>query len=318
MYRIQAFVNELSCAIGTRLQPPVSWPTFGSAQQSAASGSSSSSGAAAPVQVETSEQMKDMQFQARKLGFIVGAYAVCKQSSEPEMWWITNDTKDVAIVAKLIEGHVAESKEVPWVEMVEKWKVHKGKVTAVVDPLVGGPMQSVAWEIDGVKSAITIALRYTTGLYTDCLEKLELLQHPTMVKTTAGIGKGMLKLVPSTQRVEKAKTMVADKNAIPVGTFEIKGSEVLMQLAPQFIHRLDSKGEVNKAPWVAPFWAVPSADDKNLANLVLQHETVDIMGYCITIPVLTNPKPLKRGDFLYWDKKAAVASQPAPKKRRTS
>ena len=301
----QAFVKEMSTAIGVQLQTPSNWLAL----PAEAAASSSSSGAEAPANTinmhaaESIEQMKDMGFQAHKLGFIVGANLLNKQAEQAEVWQITSVGADCATITKMVEGHALNTKQVQWPDIVEHWKVHKGKITSIVDLGVGSPVASSAWHLECLKGAVAIALRFKTGEYQHCMKQLEMLQHPTMVRTIANIPKGTLKLVPSTQKIEKSKSLAAEKNTVPVGTFDINGlGDVMLQLAPHFTPRLDSKGVENKAPWVAPFWAVQHADDKNGSNLVLQHEHVDIAGFDIPIPVLTNPKPIKAGEILLWDK----------------
>ena len=120
--------------------------------------------AAAPAKTmrmaaESTEQMKAMEFQAKKPGFVVGSHIVNKQAEQAEVWQLTTADADGAIVNKLVDGHVADTKTVNWTDIIENWKVHKGKVTAIVDIDAGSPLASSSWELDCIKGAIAIALR---------------------------------------------------------------------------------------------------------------------------------------------------------------
>ena len=129
--------------MGMRLQTPANW--VGSTAAAAASSSPGSQ--AAPPQSrkpESIEQMKDMAFQAKKFGFVIGAFMQHKKAAQPEMWKIAVAQANMASIERMENGHVVEKKEVGWTEVVDHWKLFKGKVTIVVDTSIGNPIGSSA------------------------------------------------------------------------------------------------------------------------------------------------------------------------------
>ncbi len=58
------------------------------------------------------------------------------------------------------------------------------------------------------------------------------------------------------------------------------------------------KREVDKSPWIVPFWMLQHVDNETDANMEFRHVPEKIHGRVVHVPVATNKKDLKVGDVL--------------------
>ena len=316
----EAFVTDLSAELGYAINSP--W----AAGSSTPAKEGNDAEASAKELPDTVEQLKSKMHQAKKLGFVVDAVVTPK--AELQLWRIT-DISDVHIVcSQVVAGKVqGEPKTIVWDQVFASWRLHKGRVTAM---LPGwslenkcSPLDSQVWQFEAAKSAVTLALMSEYKDHQHIVDKLELLQNPTSVLTTDEFKIGGLQLVPASQRIERKQ---GDKG-LPVGKFSIGGDLTKLYITPQFVPPMNAQGEANKAAWVAPFWLVTQTDD-NDANMKLTFAKRVVHDYVVYVPILKNNKRLAIGDELKWNNQAAttepwkslaeVASPTAKKKGKTS
>ena len=78
-------------------------------------------------------------------------------------------------------------------------------------------------------------------------------------------------------------------------------------IAPTFTPPLNSKGERNKLPWVAPFWHVPGVAKGQNANMALKVLEKDIAGIVVKVPLLVNIRVVDESSESTWDKTSSKA-----------
>lgn len=228
---VQVFVDELSSATGITVTPP-----WGASAPTAVA----SATPATTVLSDTVEQMRDLKFQAAKVGFVKGCMVSQKDATESDIWQVTEIGVDVTVCQHRLpeEGTEPEIRKVELDELMSKWRLHKGKIT---QPLPGwspadGPHQSDAWAAEAVKGAISVAVRAQAMKYQDTAKHLKVFISPFMVMLTKGFKAGSLRIVAASSRVDKT----AAGGSIGLGTFDIGGEERHYYLLKHFVppHRL--------------------------------------------------------------------------------
>ncbi len=179
---------------------------------------------------------------------------------------------------------------------MSKWRLHKGKVT---QPLPGwypanGPHQSEAWTAEAVRGAICIAVRSQSMKHQDTAKHLKIFINPSMVILTKGFKAGSLHIVASSSRVDKTKA----GGSIGLGQFDIGGEAKHYYLLKHFVQPIDSKGELNKGAWVAPFWLVKQVEDPDDANMKVVFTQTQVSNITVPVPSLVNKKDMQVGDEL--------------------
>ena len=273
--------------------------------QAASSGTPSQSNAAASGRqsqtLETVDQMKDQLFQAAKMGWKVGAYVQPKDHESISTWKISAFEGSIATLVERVGGHDGGEIKVELPELMKKYRVHKGKVTELLEGWsfttnLCSPLSSAAWKYDIVKSSIHIAIYEQYKLHEHHVEHLEVLQHPLTVKVKAAFKAKTLRLVAASCRLDRKST----KDSICVGNFDLIESEVHMN--SHFVSPMVKDGEAAKSPWVCPFWAVTTCKDNG--NMDLINEKVNVHGIDVLVPILINTSDLKPNTELTWVKKS--------------
>ena len=147
----EAFVTDLSAGLGYEITSP--W----AAASSTPAKESNDAEASTKQLPDTVEQMKSKMHQAKKLGFVVDAVVAPKGVSELQLWKIT-DISDVHIVCSLlVAGKLqGEPKTIVWDEVFASWRLHKGKVTALLPGWSVenkcSPLNSQVWQLEAAKS----------------------------------------------------------------------------------------------------------------------------------------------------------------------
>ncbi len=223
---VQVFFDELSDATGIDIKP--SW--CASAPPTVASATST-------IMPDTVEQMRDLKFQAAKVGFTQGLMVAPKDTKESDIWIIIEIDTDVVVQKHILPDADAnpEIRKVEISEFMSKWRLHKGKVT---QPLPGwypanGPHQSEAWTAEAVKGAICIAVRSQSMKHQDTAKLLKIFINPCMVILTKGFKAGSLHIVASSPRVDKTKA----GGSIGLGQFDIGGEAKHHYLLKHFVQQ---------------------------------------------------------------------------------
>jgi hypothetical protein len=271
---------------------------------------------------ETVEQMSDVTFQAQKLGFKSGCIITHKQSETIELWEITKIANSVATLKQhLLPTIGGSSKDVQVSALLSDWRVHKGKVTQHLPGWSANgntckPSMSESWAMDEIKGAVAVALRSSyMKHHKDVTQHMTLFVNPTIVQVNKPFKAGTLILVAASQRIDK----VVQAGSVGVGSYDLpSGSAVDMHVLKHIVHPLDARGEMNKSPWIVPFWWLQHVDDEDEANMEVKHVLEKVHGIVVHVPIATNKKDLKVGDVLtvmIVDGVQPVGSAPLKKRR---
>jgi hypothetical protein len=271
---------------------------------------------------ETVEQMSDVTFQAQKLGFKSGCIITHKQSETIELWEITNIANSVATLQQhLLPTIGGSSKDVQVSALLSDWRVHKGKVTQHLPGWSANgntckPSMSESWAMDEIKGAVAVALRSSyMKHHKDVTQHMTLFVNPTIVQVNKPFKAGTLILVAASQRIDK----VVQAGSVGVGSYDLpSGSSVDMHVLKHIVHPLDARGEMNRSPWIVPFWWLQHVDDEDEANMEVKHVPEKVHGIVVHVPIATNKKDLKVGDVLtvmIVDGVQPVGSAPLKKRR---
>ena len=285
---------------------------------SVAKNSEEPSGAEAPAtgkQPETIDQLHSKLFQIGKSGWQVGAFVQPKDADEVTTWLVKAMTDDGATLEEQRDGHAGQSKEVSIDDLLKSWRLYKGKVTQLLegwsfDSNRCSPLSSAAWSYDIVKGCINIAVYEQYKKHEHHVENLEVLQHPSAVKTKVAFKACELRLVAASTRLDRKS---GTKDSVCCGTFDIIKSD--MFLLPHFSSPMKSDGEANKQPWVCPFWIVASCKEERESNMDLIYEKVSVNNIEVSVPILTNKKDLDAGVQLKWVKKASPSNPSSSSKK---
>lgn len=293
---MQAFINDVSTALGKPVLPPQSWPTCSGTSSGAAAPPASSSSSNAP---ESVAQLKDKVLQASKLGYSVDAIVVDKKAEEVNTWRILKFVGDEAELQEEVDGHCGQHVKVHIERLLDDYRIHKGKITAVVNQWCS-PLDAT-WQADAAKAAITLALQAKWREHAECSspDSIELMTNPIALKAKLRYAKGTLRLVAASQKIEREKP---DSSAIPVGKFDIDGKETSFAISSHFVLRASSQS--SKSDWVVPFWAVGKCDDEEQPNMECMYEPVEIevgsINFNVMVPVMSNTGMVKQGELLRW------------------
>ncbi len=290
------FVAELSSATGMDIKPP--WCSA-SALTEVASATPTSTDVP-----DTVEQMRDLKFQAAKVGFVQGCMISQKGAKESDIWYVMEIGGDATIRQHSLPEEDAEPeiRKVEIDELMSKWRLHKGKIT---QPLPGwspavAPHHSDAWTAEAVKGAISIAVRSQSIKYQDTAKHLKIFINPFMVMLT----KGFMAVSPHRRRFVASRKTAA-------------GEEKHYYLLKHFVLPIDSKGELNKLAWVAHFWLVKHVEAPGDANMEVQ-----INGITVQVPSLVNKHDMKADtelSVLKWtDGSMPTDGKETTKRRRTT
>jgi len=286
---------------------PVStdWAVLGHEAGASASASASGEQSKAPDSVE---QMQDIGYQTKKLGFVEGAIVIEKGATNVEYWRIKKIAKAVVHVVKQEDGADTDQRTVALDLLAEKWRLHKGRVTSCVpgwgEDAASNLLSSVAWHTEQIKGAANIAMAEQYRLHQHIFDDLTLLQHPASVKAERDFGKGEVRLVGASTLIETAK---ANTSGIPIGDFPMpSGESQVFVVMPRFATPQTPQGEKNKNAWCAPFWCVGPATTAKTANMELIYESVQVGPFKVAVPILSNHKPVKKGAILTWHKQTKV------------
>ena len=311
---VEEFVQKLSDAVGVEVTAPSSWGVR--ALQSAGPSSSTASTAhtqTAAAANETLDQAHSRSFQLAKAGWVIGAYVQPKEQETVGIWQIQAMSDDGATLAEMKSGHIGQTKEVEMSALQNAWRLHKGKVTQLLEGWsfesnICSPLLNESWQIEVWKGYVNIAMWQVYKKHEGGVKHLELLQHPTSVKTTVAVVAHQLRLPAASNRIVRQST----KDSVLVSTFDIGELYILPTLGKP----LDKDGKDNNNAWVCPFWMVGLVKEEAAANMDLVYEKVVVHKVDVRIPILTNTKPLAAGEELTWVRKGRSRSPGAGAHKR--
>ena len=238
---------------------------------------------------DTIEQMKDKVHQVQKLGFKKDGYISPKGSDELQIWKIVSITMDGVECIRMEVGEETSKQHITLGEMLKKWRIHKGKVTAKLagwsyDNCLCSPLSSKLWQMEVARGAVAMALRAEYQRHESVIKELCLLQNPSGVKVNKAFKVGELSLVAATQRIERKQ----GTSGLAVGRFCIgDATDAILYVTPHFVPPLDGKAVPNKTPWVAPFWLVNTSEDDDF-NMDLVFAKKVIEECTVYVPILRN------------------------------
>lgn len=311
-------MKELSDGVGYTVG---SEQLLGAAAPGEGSSASAQQPSGATVKPETVADLQDLGLQARKVGFTEGAVVASKKAEALVLHRIVAIDADNVQLGELSDGQVVRETSLATTELLESWRLHKGKVTSALpgwDPAGGAssPLQSASWAADVVKGAVALAFQQRLAEHSEADAHLEILINPTAVKVKAAMPKGTLVLVGASPKVDKAKPSgLSSGAAVGVGCFALPGAPagVHFQVVSHFVPPLTPNGEPSKQPWVVPFWCVTLVADSGSANMELAFFQTTIGDFEVFVPYLVNKTALQAGDRLSWWKDGAKRTPPKPK-----
>ena len=302
---MQAFMNDVSKASGQ----PVDAAAISLAKPAAAVEPAKHTSVVRRLP-ESLAQQKSKKFQANKMGFEVGGYVSLKSEKVVSIFKVAAMDDSAAELVLQQDGKDAEAKTVGINDILTNWRVHRGKVTGMLEGWdcntnLCSPTSSSQWRLDAVKGAVAMAAQKVSKKSSNMLQHIELLVKPTLVKVLQRFEVGELVFVGASARLEQK----ASKTNILVGEFTVGGALQRMHLGAHFVPPLNAHGEANEKPWVAPFWVVAKAEKPDDINMALKFIEEKVSSdITVWVPILVNNKPLSAGDALSWDSRTAPAS----------
>ena len=243
-----------------------------------------------PNTPDTIEQMKSQSFQAAKIGYQKDTYVASKKAEVVAVWQITAISDTTASMVEIVDGEAATAQDLPLTTLLQEWRIHKGKVTTKVpkwsyDTNPCSPLSSAAWEIDCMKGAIALASRGIFAEHEGSIAHMKLCINPMSVQVTGSFATGKLKIVGTSQRIER--------KAMPGSVLAATLKDEKLFICPHTALPINAAGEVNKAPWIAPYWMVKQVDKD--ANMIEEVYKIDVHGFTVMVPVMRNTTALKEG-----------------------
>lgn len=245
-------------------------------------------------------------------GFDVNMLVIEKQSKT--VYKIVNSTAESISVMPLHSDGKDEQRNVAFAKFVSGFSKFVEEFYPMDDKCTCTSNQQ--WQALTMKSALQFSL--TTFAANVGTPAVRVQAKPTkMVIANAVLGKGACVLVPATLQV----SVVLDGVAPPLHSVlvEVSGCDMKFALMPQ-----PMTTDLDKKPFIVPYWAVQTTDDEEVGNMAIIEATVELnvnvkkpkfrnVNTTVQIPTMQNTKPLKDGDelFLY------VAQSQAAKKRKT-
>lgn len=269
---------------------------YGSGPSDAQSTSGAAASSWAP---DTVLQLQSPAFQAAKIGFEVEAWVAPKQSDGKVVLWqisTINDEKGVELT--MHGGEVTKNLSVQ--ELIQEWRVHKGKVTTEMPGYsvdVCSPLASESWAMDCIKGAVAIALKAEYEKHEQVAEHLRIMINPYMVYAKKDFAPGKLVLPAASQKVDKKSAA----HSIGLGSYEVSQSKRFeLFLLQQISAPISKDGKPNKLPWVSAFWAVRCVDQPKQANMKLEYIAVQVLNVTVQVPYLENKCAIAADDELTW------------------
>ena len=254
--------------------------------------------AAAKAAPETVDQMQSQMFQMGKQGYKVDAHIVKKDPPKgvEEIYKIIA-TNETCLVAKLCIFHIqteATEVEITYEELKTKWRLHKKKLAWKLDFANANPANSADWKLDAAKSVCTSQARLHYLKYSNHDKDVELWKDPTCVRACSDMDINKIKLAPASMNISTKWSGVHFR----IGTYnEDDGQEARIYMNEQFTYKENPDENSKKRQWVSPFWHVQTTDSKNF-NMDVEFTTKGTNGVKISLPILTNIKPVKKGEAL--------------------
>ena len=285
----EAFVADLSVALGAHIDSK--WSSSALPQPSVILG------AERPVGTETIEQMRDPIFQAEKLGLKRDIMVAKKDSSTVAVWQIKEITAERVQLKEHLMPHEKDNMmDITLTELLEAWRVFKGKVTQPLPGWVIGssPAQSLQWQAEAIKGGATVAMYEGFERHVGIMDGISVFVNPYMVTAAADHKANSICIVMASQRLDFATSA----GCIGMGEFSIGTDTKQLFAARQFVPPLDAKGNLNKCPWVVPFWAIKQVSAAKDANMTICHVPVVVGNITVHVPTMTNKKALAIGTEL--------------------
>ena len=307
----QVFLKELSAAVGYTVS--ITFGTSAGVSAEAVSGAAAApappgSEAAKPA-FESVEQMQNIVFQSRKLGYIPGVFLVQKSGGEAELFKLeTYNSTDVTLARQQL-GQTTNRFTIDTHKLLAEYRIHKGTVTELLPGYALGaanccPLQSQAWKLECAKARVSLALRRVYSLMQVMCSEVDLFVKPNMVRVKSEWQIGEFFLAPASMRIERKLCA----GSICLGRFDLGGAAAeALYMLPHFAPPISLKGEPVKHAWVCPFWHVGDQTLTAKANLALKAFEVTIEDTKVRIPVLVNIKALEVGTELLMDKSLVKA-----------
>jgi len=246
--------------------------------------------------METVEEMKDIVFQTTKVGFQTGVMVASKKAANPFMIKQLDAEKQKATLVEWVFSKTPDELVVTLEELKNQWFINKGAVIQRVEGY-NALLASNSWAIETVKAACLFAMRKLVAKYAND-EHCDLFKHPNQARASMDLKKGELNLVLATPWVQVSRDDEEHKKSsgFAIGEFDMEdGVRYQASICGCIILPVDNKGETRKNHWIAPAWFVtqlpqaePKVKAKEVPNMEIRFEDVEINGYMIYMPVMTN------------------------------
>ena len=257
--------------------------------------------AAAP---ESLAEMKDMAFQAAKMGYKVNAYIVEKSApkDQPDKIYQIVSMSSTAAYCKYIT-HLQSTSPAQTVinfeTLMKEWSLYRKKVPYKHDLSLGEPMMSKEWAYEAAKGAAMAAVKQHFEKLASASNAVQLWQNPLCVRAGKDLQENKLKLAPASFHISRQPC----NHGFLVAVFEHNGESKKLFMCSYSNFTGDKK-------WMSPYWHVGSTDKAKDANMEIHWESKVFWGVTVNIPTLVNSKAVLSGDLLLKPKSNTSYDQP--------
>ena len=130
-----------------------------------------------------------------------------------------------------------------------------------------------------------------------------MLQHPDMVVASMDFKAKELVLVAAATTLAKK----ASNTSICVGDYEVNNVVFQLHLPSATVNL-----KKDQHTWAVPFWSVQQSEKP---NMVLDYVERVVGDTHVQVPILCNPKKIKKGEVLTWNKEAPTVANTAKRQR---
>ena len=239
---------------------------------------------------ETVDQMKNLQFQASKQGFVMHAHVYQKTGNSGIVWQIVWIAATNVLCVQVTHKMAPRKITVTYDELLTSWALYKKKVAHKMEDMDSAcPRLSAEWAIE---SARGMCLSISRRVYLEHAKNDELVSvwlNPTMVRANDEIAKGALVLAPASMMISRKPSNNCFR--IHTVTFNDVDTKLFMTSYSSF------NGEKK---WVCPFWHIGTSTLKKDVNMSVSWKCVPGNRGCdaVSIMLLVNSRALKPGEAL--------------------
>ena len=245
--------------------------------------------AAAP---ESLAEMKDMAFQAAKMGYKVNAHIFEKSApkDQPDKIYQIVSMSSTAAYCKYIthlQSTLTRQIVINFETLMKEWSLYKKKIPCKYDLSLGKPMMSAEWAYEAAKGAAMAAVKQHFEKLASASNDVQLWQNPLCVRAGKDLQENRLKLAPASFHISKQPC----NHGFLVAAFEHNGGSKKLFMHP-------CSNFIGDKKWMSPYWHVGSTDKAKDANMEIHWESKVFWGVTVNIPTLVNSKAVLSGDLL--------------------